>query len=387
MTFFSSKRRLFTLKQGISLVFATVFVVALFVPFFKGNAQSTTNGLTASSQLSADGQTVIFNITGTPASGTDVNFSVHYTADAQYNYTDGKTVQLGTRSAATPAAQATVLSFALPPPYQSDGITPVDSSVITYELDGDAGQGSQVYIGGNFGKNPNPPQPKGATNAGFTISLGTGTRTATDFSNTVTLTPTGAQQTVNVQISWSDTMSNLSNAVSIMSQQTLLTSAQTYNFAISGLDATKTYYYQVTKNGDPNTVYSSGVQQIDPYKDPSKPATPTPTKTNASEDLSGNLVPCDGKTTNPCTFDKLIDLINKVIKFLLYLTVPIAAVVFSYAGVIFLTKGSNPSAREHAIGMFWNVFWGIIIALIAVLVIKTILDALGVGTAYRSFLL
>ncbi len=110
---------------------------------------------------------------------------------------------------------------------------------------------------------------------------------------------------------------------------------------------------------------------------------------NLTPDQSGGLVPCDGRGINRCTWAKLVELVNKGLTWLIYMTVPIAAGMFAYAGFLFLTKGSSEEARGKAKGIFINVFIGILFIVGSVLIIKTILTALidpNVGDGYSSFL-
>lgn len=110
---------------------------------------------------------------------------------------------------------------------------------------------------------------------------------------------------------------------------------------------------------------------------------------NTTPDQSGGLVPCDGRGINRCTWGKLVELVNNGLTWLIYMTVPIAAGMFAYAGFLFLTKGSSEEARGKAKGIFINVFIGVLFVVGAVLIIKTILTALidpNVGDGYSSFL-
>ncbi len=102
---------------------------------------------------------------------------------------------------------------------------------------------------------------------------------------------------------------------------------------------------------------------------------------------AADLVPC-GTTANPgpCNFDALMELINRVIQFVLFdLTIPLAAIIFAYAGVILLTGGSSDEKRNKAKSIFMNVFWGLIIALSAWLIVETVLHALGYDGAWIGF--
>jgi hypothetical protein len=96
-----------------------------------------------------------------------------------------------------------------------------------------------------------------------------------------------------------------------------------------------------------------------------------------AQDLSEGLVPCDG-LGDPCTYNKLIELIQRIMKFIFILIIPIAAIAFTYAGFLLLFQGSNPEKRKHARDILIKVVIGIVIVLAAWLIVKTILVSLGV---------
>jgi hypothetical protein len=108
--------------------------------------------------------------------------------------------------------------------------------------------------------------------------------------------------------------------------------------------------------------------------------TSTPTTTNG-------LVPC-GTIANPgaCDFNALMTLVNKVISFVLFrLAVPIAAIMFVYAGFLLLTSGGEVSKKTKAKDIFVNVAIGLIIAAAAWLIVHTILLILGyTGSSFLS---
>ncbi len=95
------------------------------------------------------------------------------------------------------------------------------------------------------------------------------------------------------------------------------------------------------------------------------------------------LVPCDNVTTK-CDFKALMTLINTVIDYIFkYLAVPIAAIMFAYAGFLLVTAGGEAaSARTKAKSIFTNAAIGLVIAAAAWLIIKTILSILGYQGAW-----
>lgn len=101
---------------------------------------------------------------------------------------------------------------------------------------------------------------------------------------------------------------------------------------------------------------------------------------------SAAIVPCDGARTQDepaqigggCDFTDIIELIRKIITFLLFsFAVPLAAISFAIAGVMILTAGGNENQVTQAKEIFWNVLIGLIVALAAWLVVNAILIGLG----------
>lgn len=89
---------------------------------------------------------------------------------------------------------------------------------------------------------------------------------------------------------------------------------------------------------------------------------------------SGPLVPCGGPD---CDFNQLIKLIKNVINFLLFvIAAPLAAIVFAYAGFLFLTSRGNEQQISQAKQIFWSVLIGFVIAFGAWLIVDAITSAL-----------
>lgn len=103
--------------------------------------------------------------------------------------------------------------------------------------------------------------------------------------------------------------------------------------------------------------------------------------------LAQGLVPCGKGNSASCDFNDLMTLVNTVIDYVFkYLAVPIAAIMFAYAGIILVTAGGEAaSARTKAKGIFTNAAIGLVIAAAAWLIIKTILSILGFDGAWIGF--
>jgi len=86
-----------------------------------------------------------------------------------------------------------------------------------------------------------------------------------------------------------------------------------------------------------------------------------------------------------CNFDRLLDLVNNVIKFILFdLAIPIAAIMFAYAGILLVTAGGG-EAKTKAKGIFTNAVIGLALSAGAWLIIRTILSILGFDGAWIGF--
>lgn len=86
-----------------------------------------------------------------------------------------------------------------------------------------------------------------------------------------------------------------------------------------------------------------------------------------------------------CTFNDLINEVQVVINFLIFkIAAPLAAVMFVYAGFLYLTNGGNESRVRQAHEVFWNVFIGLVVALAAWIVMSFILTFfLGANSAFN----
>ena len=107
-----------------------------------------------------------------------------------------------------------------------------------------------------------------------------------------------------------------------------------------------------------------------------------------STDANGKVTQTGGGIKVPCTFDHILVLINNIINFRLFvIAIPIAAVMFCYAGFLMIFSGGEASARTKAKGIFWNVVFGLVIAAGAWAIMHTLLGIIGVkkGDGYNWF--
>jgi len=94
------------------------------------------------------------------------------------------------------------------------------------------------------------------------------------------------------------------------------------------------------------------------------------------------LIPCTGDEDpknadySPCTFASLQRLIMNVMYYLIYISIPAAALSFGWAGWLLISSGGNMSKRNEAKRIFTKVGIGLVIILTAWLIVHTITSAL-----------
>jgi hypothetical protein len=99
--------------------------------------------------------------------------------------------------------------------------------------------------------------------------------------------------------------------------------------------------------------------------------------------LADGLVPCDNSAGNLCDFKQLMNLVNTIIHFaLFYMAIPIAAIMFAYAGFELVSSGGSTEKRGLAKKVFTDAVIGLVLAAAAWLIIRTILLILGYDGAW-----
>lgn len=116
------------------------------------------------------------------------------------------------------------------------------------------------------------------------------------------------------------------------------------------------------------------------------PVTPVTSSTlpppgSDTQNQTGGLVPCTGINCNLCAAGKLI---QNIINFMIGISIPLAALLFAWAGVLYWTSGANPSNKDRAKHIFADAIIGFVIALAAFLIVQTILKVL-LNTNYQNW--
>ncbi|MBU4057435.1 pilin [Patescibacteria group bacterium] len=107
---------------------------------------------------------------------------------------------------------------------------------------------------------------------------------------------------------------------------------------------------------------------------------------NMSVAYGAGIVPACASNPTGCGFDDMLILAQNIITFILYIAATIAVIMFTYAGILYLTASGKSGQIEQAHKIFLNVLIGFIIVLSAWLVINTIANALLDKSNFKTYL-
>lgn len=96
------------------------------------------------------------------------------------------------------------------------------------------------------------------------------------------------------------------------------------------------------------------------------------------------LVPCTG--FEDCDYQKFLDLIGKVFRFLVMIAVPLATLGIGIGGVYMIFGSASESERTKGKEIFWDSIIGLVIVVAAWLIVRTILIGLGADVASPNLL-
>ncbi len=116
------------------------------------------------------------------------------------------------------------------------------------------------------------------------------------------------------------------------------------------------------------------------------PVSTSPVNTVSPNGTNSVLVPCGTGSFNPdnttssnstaCQACDLASLIQNIINFLIGISIPLAAALFAYAGVLYFTSTGDHHKLDQAKQIFKDAFIGFVIVITAWLVINTLLHVL-----------
>lgn len=85
-----------------------------------------------------------------------------------------------------------------------------------------------------------------------------------------------------------------------------------------------------------------------------------------------------GVITKECGLGDFLGMINTIINYLLFkISTPLAALIITYAGILYIFDGGSSKRIEQAKSILKNVVLGYLIALSAWLIVKAVLLGLG----------
>ncbi|MEK7551892.1 MAG: hypothetical protein AAB534_00565 [Patescibacteria group bacterium] len=77
-----------------------------------------------------------------------------------------------------------------------------------------------------------------------------------------------------------------------------------------------------------------------------------------------------------CDFNHLMELANNIMRFIIMVSIPLTAIIFSYAGFLYITAAGNESQIHHAHDIFIKVAIGFFFILAAWLIVYLITSTL-----------
>ena len=95
---------------------------------------------------------------------------------------------------------------------------------------------------------------------------------------------------------------------------------------------------------------------------------------------AAGLVLCGGNGEPMCNLSFAFGLVNGLIQKIIFLMLPLAAIIFAYIGWQLMSSGGSEESRSNAKKILKNMVIGLILILCAYLIIKTILTALVAGS-------
>ena len=86
-----------------------------------------------------------------------------------------------------------------------------------------------------------------------------------------------------------------------------------------------------------------------------------------------------------CDFNHLMQLANNIMRFIIMIAIPLTAIIFSYAGFLYITAAGNETQIHHAHDIFIKVATGFFFILAAWLIVYLITSTL-LSPEYRTIL-
>ncbi len=110
-------------------------------------------------------------------------------------------------------------------------------------------------------------------------------------------------------------------------------------------------------------------------------STALPSLATAQQNVLNKVVPCDGTSLSgtECTVCHLATLAQNILNTAIYIAVFLSAILFAWAGWVYMTAMGNMNKTTKAKKVFTNVAIGLVIILMGWLVVDTIMRTLVGG--------
>jgi len=88
------------------------------------------------------------------------------------------------------------------------------------------------------------------------------------------------------------------------------------------------------------------------------------------------IVPCDGSEQNPCDANAAIEMVNRIVNFGIFMSIPLILVIVIYVGISYVVFSNNPGKIVDIKKKLWPILIGMILVLGSVLIVKTVMNLL-----------
>lgn len=95
-------------------------------------------------------------------------------------------------------------------------------------------------------------------------------------------------------------------------------------------------------------------------------------------------IPCSGATD--CNWDKLFQLFNNILSWIVWASVPVATITIAYAGWLYIWGGAKEGNVSEGKKILTSAIIGLATVLAAALIVKAILFYLTKSPEYQNFI-
>lgn len=92
-----------------------------------------------------------------------------------------------------------------------------------------------------------------------------------------------------------------------------------------------------------------------------------------AQTTSDPIIPCDGVD---CDYYDLLEMVNRIINWIILISIPVAAGVFAFAGLKYMTAADNSGQKSEAKSMINKTLIGFVFILSAWIIVSTVLNVL-----------